>query len=307
MLKRRARIVTRIPLFAALFLCLLSCHEAQREQRLRIYYTASLNGNLDGCSCVSSPKSGLVKSAAFLRSRDRGGSLLLDAGDLLEVAPDAELARHLLDVYQELRYDAIAVGDQELSNGLEALRTYLARYPLEANNLSLTTGSGETPLRRSPRVIRRGSLLVNVISLVDPGVFALYPRQLKAQLSVTPPQAALASLLPRSGHRLTVLLYHGPVQAATSLVTRNPGVDLLIVGHAQELVEPQKFGDTIVASPGEQGNRVGIFTLKVKDGHIVEYAHEFRLFKYSSDPDDSSVRARIEQYRAALRSKVKRS
>jgi 2',3'-cyclic-nucleotide 2'-phosphodiesterase (5'-nucleotidase family) len=299
-------------LLVALLLPSLLAAEGSQEQLFHVFYTSSLNGNLDGCECKSSPKSGLVKRAAFLRSRARGDSILVDAGDLLDVAPDAELARHLLEVYRELGYDAIAVGDQELSGGLDALRTYAAEFPLLSNNLSLKSGSTAVPLSPEPFAIKKGKLLVTVIALLDPEVFALYPRQLKSQLEIAPPAEALASLLSRSpggeaGARLTVLLYHGPVEAAASLVAQGSGVDVLIVGHEQRLVHPQKVGSSILASPGEEGNRVGILTLKLRAGRIVGYSHEFRLFEYTRDVDDSSVRKRIDQYRDGLRAKLKGS
>lgn len=304
----------RILALASLLLPALLGAEGSSEQLLNIYYTSSLNGNLDGCECRANPKSGLVKRAAFLRSRARGDSILVDAGDILDVAPDTEMARHLLEVYRELGYDAVAVGDQELSNGTAALRQYAADYPLLSNNLSLKTGATEAPLNPGPLVLRKGKLRVTVLSLLDPEVFALYPKQLKSQISITPPREALASLLasaPAAGEvssaRLTVLVYHGPIEAAASLVAQTPGIDVVIVGHEQRLVHPQKVGGAILASPGEEGNRVGILTLKFRDGRIAGYSHEFRLFEYTRDLDDSGVRKRIDQYREALRAKVKGS
>jgi len=48
---------------------------------------------------------------------------LVDAGDIIDELPDKELTRHIFEVYQELGYDAIAVGDQEFSNGVDRLLT----------------------------------------------------------------------------------------------------------------------------------------------------------------------------------------
>lgn len=304
----------RILALASLLLPALLCAEGSVEQYFSIYYTSSLNGNLDGCECKASPKSGLVKRAAFLRSRARGDSILVDAGDVLDVAPDAELTRHLFEVYRELGYDAVAVGDQELSNGTAALRQYVADYALLANNLGLKAGAADAPLSPGPLSLRKGKLRVTVISLIDPEVFALYPKQLKAQISITPPAEALASLLASAALSrgdeaalLTVLLYHGTIEAAASLVSQGSGVDVLIAGHEQRLVHPQKVGSAILASPGEEGNRVGILTLKLRAGRIAGYSNEFRLFDYMRDLDDSAVRKRIDQYREALRAKVKGS
>jgi 2',3'-cyclic-nucleotide 2'-phosphodiesterase (5'-nucleotidase family) len=72
-------------------------------------------------------------------------------------------------------------------------------------------------------------------------------------------------------------------------------------------VHPVKVGGAILASPGEEGNRVGTLRLKLRGGRIVGYSNEFRLFEYLRDPDDSSVRKRVDQYREAMRAKVKGS
>ena len=98
---------------------------AGSENTITIYYTASLNGNVDGCRCKMNPVAGLVKRAAFLRSLETSGpSLILDAGDIFDEYPDPDLAAHILQVYAELGYDAIAVGDQEFTNGAAGLLEY---------------------------------------------------------------------------------------------------------------------------------------------------------------------------------------
>jgi 2',3'-cyclic-nucleotide 2'-phosphodiesterase (5'-nucleotidase family) len=76
---------------------------AGTETTLTIYYTASLNGNLDGCTCEMNPVAGLVKRAAFLRTlKSSGTTLVLDAGDIFDEYPDPDLAKHILEVYREL-------------------------------------------------------------------------------------------------------------------------------------------------------------------------------------------------------------
>ena len=98
---------------------------AGSENTITIYYTASLNGNVDGCRCKMNPVAGLVKRAAFLRSLETSGpSLILDAGDIFDEYPDPDLAVHILQVYAELGYDAIAVGHQEFTNGAAGLLEY---------------------------------------------------------------------------------------------------------------------------------------------------------------------------------------
>ena len=81
---------------------------ADAETTLTIYYTASLNGNLDGCTCEMNPVAGLVKRAAYLRNLDASSpTVILDAGDIFDEYPDLEPQ----DVEQSLRYAAWTVDD----------------------------------------------------------------------------------------------------------------------------------------------------------------------------------------------------
>ena len=103
---------------------------------------------------------------------------------------------------------------------------------------------------------------------------------------------------------LTVLLYHGPYQSAKQLAESLPGVDVLILAHEQRLIEPRRIGDTILTSPGEDGNRLGILTVKILPEGRFEYSNNFRLFSWHDDPDDPVVRRRIDEYKNKLRERL---
>ena len=167
---------------AAALLCLVALPPAAA---LTVLYSASLNGNLDGCDCKSTPRAGLAARAAWLRSYpQREPVLLVDAGDLLDVVPDPELAREILESYAELGYDAVAVGDQ------------------------------------APLVFSKGDEKVGLLALLDPQVFTLYPEELRGSMKLEEPGLAAAPLV--SAMRAqpldwVVVLYHGPLEEAERL------------------------------------------------------------------------------------------
>ena len=44
------------------------------------------------------------------------------------------------------------------------------------------------------------------------------------------------------------------------MAARVPGIDLIVVGHEQRLVLPRLVDGTLLVSPGEEGNSVGMLT-----------------------------------------------
>jgi 2',3'-cyclic-nucleotide 2'-phosphodiesterase (5'-nucleotidase family) len=159
----------------------------------------------------------------------------------------------------------------------------------------------------APQIVEKAGLSIGLFALIDPQVFTLYPTQLKNKLKIQDPQIAARNqlaYLDEQGVDITVLLYHGPYQGAKELAEAEAGVDVLISAHEQRLIEPRKIGDTILASPGEDGSRLGILTVKVEPGGSVEYSHRFKLFSWHNDPDDPAVRRRIDEYKNRLRERL---
>jgi 2',3'-cyclic-nucleotide 2'-phosphodiesterase/3'-nucleotidase len=279
------------------------------QASLAILYTSSLNGNLDGCECRGNPRAGLVKRAAWLRRAPEAvDALLLDCGDLLDVDPDDLLAGAILDTYAELGYAAVAVGDQELSVGIRRLLEYRERCPLLASNLLLCPDDSTCVFfSPEPRVMQRAGVRVGVFAVIDPQVFLLYPPELTARVKVSDPAAAAevaVQALRQAQVKIVVGLYHGPYENALALTRTVEGIDVLLVGHDQRLVDAWRSGTTIVASPGEEGNRVGILNLTIDRRGRIDFENRFRLLRWQTDPDDPAVRLRIEDYKARLRRRL---
>ena len=157
------------------------------------------------------------------------------------------------------------------------------------------------------QIVERAGLRIGVFALIDPQVFTLYPEELRNKLKIRDPQAVAVNqlhYLEEQGVEATVLLYHGPYDLAKKLAETVKGVDVLILGHEQRLIEPGRIGETIIASPGEEGNRIGILTLKTDSGGKLVYSNRFHWFSWKDDPDDPTVRRRIDTYKQALRQRL---
>ena len=283
----------------------------RQERELTLLYSSSLNGNLDGCDCKSQPRAGLVKRAAYLRTLgNRDNTFLVDTGDILDALPDPELAEEVLEVYRELGYDAVAVGDQEFSNGVEKILEYREKYPLLSHNLAVCPDENRCIFFSTEALILdRAGIRIGVVGLIDPEVFTLYPENLKEKLKITPPRVTaenMVEILRQEGVQLNVLLYHGHYEAAEALAQEVDGIHIIIVGHEQRLIEPRKVGDTVLVSPGAEGNILGHLTLTFEQGRLSEYRNVFKSFEYLKDPDDPAVRQRIEDYTKKLKERLKK-
>jgi 2',3'-cyclic-nucleotide 2'-phosphodiesterase (5'-nucleotidase family) len=281
------------------------------ESTLTIYYSASLNGNLDGCTCDLNPVAGLVKRAAFLRTLETSSpTCILDAGDIFDEYTDPDLEKHILEVYGELSYDAVALGDQELAASHENLLLYRAEFPLICHNLFIQkdcsgdTKSDEQPFTPAAVVVEREGLRIGILSLLDPAV--VHP-SIQRGMRIADPIPAAESALSHSNRLdldLTILLYHGPFTDALELVNACHGIDVVIFAHEQKLVPPRKIGTTVFASPGNEGNYLGELTLFLGRKGIKRFESDFRFYSYEADPDDPAVRRRIDTYRKKLRSRL---
>lgn len=149
---------------------------------------------------------------------------------------------------------------------------------------------------------------MGIISVIDPEVFTFYGPDTTDRLEITPPATTAerqAGFLAEQDVSLVLLLYHGYWDHAVETVEAVTGIDVAVVAHEQLLKEPVERNGTVMVSPGEQGNRVGILQLRVEKGRIKEYINRFEYFSYTRDPDDPYVREVINEYYKELTERIK--
>ena len=55
-----------------------------------------------------------------------------------------------------------------------------------------------------------------------------------------------------------------------------------------------------MGSPGDNGNRVGVFKITFQEGRIVSLENNFYYFSYGNDPKDPYVDSLLEEYRRSM-------
>lgn len=144
-------------------------------RRIRIAYTGDSQGFLENCGCKVDQSGGVARRATVLRRirRENPSTLLLDAGNaFLEWKAGQEIS-YLASREQELylrtmdlmRYDAAALGVNELALGPERFRKMIAG--IQTPFLAANVADADGPLAPSARVVRRAGLRIGIIGIFD--------------------------------------------------------------------------------------------------------------------------------------------
>lgn len=285
-------------IFALVFAGLLtSCAD-----RVEIYYSANLNGNLLGCDCWGYPEAGLDKRAWYLNQNPLPeDALLLDAGNILETGRDPVLTGYILKTYQELGYQAVAVGTNELADGPGLLMERIKDGSFISHNI-ISEPEG-TPLTARPLILEAETgVRVAVISLADPDWFNPWLTRFNGALSIKNPAAVLEEqqeMAAEEGAAAIVLLANGSEDWIRGLManqevnnlrkthaTITPVAAVILAGE-EKLIEEKLPGGIPLLSPGEEGNRLGILSLKLHSSRKPGWKNEFIEFHYLGLGDET--------------------
>jgi 2',3'-cyclic-nucleotide 2'-phosphodiesterase/3'-nucleotidase len=276
---------------------------SRKEDKLYILYTASLSGNLIGCNCKHPTRPGLPKSAYFIRDfRNRHDHVMLvDAGDILisHYTPDS-LAKYILKAYQCLQYDVITLGENEFSIGAERVLDYRKSLPLQADNCFYKFNGRDVPLNTAPKIIQKGGVRVGILATLEPAtdIFNHYPKEVKEQFKLKAIETIVPKnikMLQRRKVDLKLWIYHGSLKNARLSAKKIQGIDVMIVAHEGRVVA-EKVGGTMLVSPGELGNRIGVLEFSMAKKRIFNTENRFEEFDYAEDPDDPEVFEMINDY-----------
>ena len=207
----------------------------------------------------------------------RKDSLLLDSGDLFfdryrkaipaeNVTAQSEKAHLILKCYNLLGYDALGLGDDDLSLGKDFLvdLSRSASFPFISSNL-VDQESGQA-LFQTYVIKDTGGLRIGIFSLLSPNFFSAESDPRIRGISLRPPleeaKHIIGKLRPEAD--LVVLLSHLGYTADIELAETLPGIDVIVGGHSgRSLSYPMQIRDTIIVQVGSKGLHVGELQLKL--------------------------------------------
>jgi len=284
--------------FAFLFLSFrLTCY----AQDITIIYSGETHAMLYPCSCPKEPDGGIARRATLVKKlrKDNPDALLLDSGGFFSgglmdeytqnVELDMQRALVNLKGLELMKYDALAIGDDEFSFGRDFLKDNVDRAGLAflSCNIFTTTSSGTNMALFKPYIIKEvGGAKIGIIA-----VTTLTARQKATGLEFLEPKTAVKQAvgdLKKNNVDIVVLLSHLGESEDLNLIKDIPDIDILIVGHNRAKEEPSaKIGHTLILRPSWQGRRLGKASLTLTDNKIADYkVEDLRLSdKIKDDPD----------------------
>jgi len=325
---RFAALLLGLPLLGSCGTGLAPVHPPAREPAaLTLLETSDLHGQTEPRKdpATQHPMGGLVALAAAIeheRQADPDGTLLLDAGDMLQGTTISNLSqgRAIVDFMNLMRFDVAAVGNHEFDWGVLVLRDRMrqARFPILLANM-VEKQSGRAPPWAQPyAVVERRHVRIAVIGLItiDTPLVTL-PERVKDYAFLPPAEVAnrlIAELVPARADLAVLLCHIGAKPSAqggeisgelVELAKAVHGAAAILGGHTH-----QAFTETIagipVVEPGDRGQYLGRVKLHVllatgpaaRPGQATVAVDGVEVLPVPSDgaPPEPAVTALIDRY-----------
>ena len=238
--------------------------KAADEKTVRILFTNNSNGKLVDCNCRNDPYGGLAERVSLVREyRSRyPDMLLLDSGGYLGLSDVDRKGPVVFKLMEMMGYNAWGVGEQELYRGMSRFLALSGGFRERMVSATLMNTGGEklfSPLR----MFTVDSVRIAVIGISGAESFAWLPKE-SQDFAYRQPDSTLAELLPmlrKSSDYIIVLSQLGR-KPDEELAKRIPGINLIIGGHSQTLIEePIVVSGCRIVQAGKNGGHVGEIVL----------------------------------------------
>ena len=293
-------------------------------ETITILHTNDIHGETDPHTDKKSKDKGDIGGLGYLgsvireeKAKDPDGTLLLDAGDISTggAVSDYFKALPIVDVMNELGYDAMTVGNHEFDSGRLALVEIADRAKFPILSANLVDNAPGKKIEVKPYVMKDvEGFKVGILGLTTPESFSMLTKEDAEQirfLSVEDTAKTMISRMKGEGAELIVVLSHLGIEDDRKLAESVKGIDVIVGGHSHtETPEPVKIGNTIIVQSGTQGENLGKIDLNIthdKKGAKILNAN-FRLIPIKPDniKPDGEVSGIVKKYADRLAPVLKR-
>ena len=172
-------------LYQTLFLFSLFAEEAT----LFILHTNNTNGALENCYCPDHPYGAIEKRSIFFKNfiKNHPNTIILNSGDFYPATSRPFLEGLILDAYASLPYDAILVGDQELTRDNKSIIPDKTGHSVLCANLEGYEKFGFSDVV----LINRNGINIGITGAVHPSVFRFYRKDVKEAIVLEDPEEVI--------------------------------------------------------------------------------------------------------------------
>lgn len=200
----------------------------------------------------------------------------MDGGNfatLTETFQPWERTSFVWDMMAYLGYDVVTPGDLELMEGIDSLRTLMARHPeVEVVSANLQDLEG-VKIFPEYTVIEKDGLRVGVTGVTG-GSYYRHDRLGRgpgeSQFTFEDERDALQRVMPQLEEKsdLVVGLLHVGPGDVRRILKDIPGFDVVVVGHNPGyMFSPDTVGTTLILQPGSRGQYLSVLDLIVDTGN----------------------------------------
>jgi hypothetical protein len=245
---------------------------AETGEKIRVFFNNDNFGYLETCGCRVSPIGGMDRRWNAFMAYPENSRVFVDGGNLLFKSTQAgdflapqwfEQARGVVEAYNLLKADAVAVGATDFALGVDKFLELAksANFPFLSSNI-YWRGTNKLLLKDSVVIERYGKKI---------GIFGLFlpelplPNELEAR-DPTAHARAMVKKLEAQGVDFIIALAHQGYENDVALAKEVKGISLIVGAHSQSLLQsPDEEGSTLIVQLSNQGQMLGLVEFEAKN------------------------------------------
>jgi 2',3'-cyclic-nucleotide 2'-phosphodiesterase (5'-nucleotidase family) len=261
---------------------------------LTLLYTNDSWGYTEPCACDPSA-GGLARRATFIKSvrEQRENVLLLDSGDSLlniQRIGDLEQAKLLVQAFNELGYDAMALGGMDFRMGFDVLREQIAVAHFPILSINALDPQTQQFFDRDYVTIDMYGHRIALIGLTDT---KMARDVTEGQVLLLEPIQSIVDLIEeiKDEADIIIVLSHLGAKFDLNLGLMASGIDVVVSGLDKQIyTAPVETNDYLIVSAGSRGEFIGQLDLDFDaQGNVVSFdMHLQHLLE--EIPDDPEMR-----------------
>jgi 2',3'-cyclic-nucleotide 2'-phosphodiesterase (5'-nucleotidase family) len=283
---------------------------AQDRMQLTILHTNDIHGHIDSWRGWDGDLAGrtlggfdrLATAVEQVRSESQN-VLLLDAGDAIgdTIVAASTKGKALIDLMNEVRYDAMTLGNHEPDFGMDVLRRRIeeARFDVIAANIM---ESGSKQLFTKPYVLRSvGGVKVGILGIAYPNTPLTTAKKNVAGYEFRHARETAAEYVPKvraEGAELVIVLSHLGLSADRKLAEAVPNIDVIVGGHSHNRMKQLlRTGQTVIVQSGAHLSDLGRLDLEIVKGKVTAARSALITLDHAAVASNRAIARKIAQYR----------